>query len=131
MRQVNYLKTGDHNATGQVIESAAWLEETASHALAALGDKTPHRGPVRTGWGFASYFQSYGRITWSHDTSRAWVGLELDGTAVIRSGVPDLGAGQINSLAQITAEILGVPLHDITVYATDSAVTPLAGTSTA
>ena len=131
LRKINYLHTGDPIATGQVIDSAAWLEETASHALAALGEKTPHRGPVRTGWGFASYFQSYGRITWSHDTSRAWVGLELDGTAVIRSGVPDLGAGQINSLAQITAEILGVPLHDITVYATDSAVTPLAGTSTA
>jgi CO/xanthine dehydrogenase Mo-binding subunit len=131
LRKVNYLHTGDPIGTGQVIDSAAWLEETASHALAALGEKTPHRGPVRTGWGFASYFQSYGRITWSHDTSRAWVGLELDGTAVIRSGVPDLGAGQINSLAQITAEILGVPLHDITVYATDSAVTPLAGTSTA
>ena len=66
-----------------------------------------------------------------HDTTRAWVGLELDGTVVIRCGVPDLGAGQINSLAQITAEILGVPLHDVTVYSTDSAVTPLAGTSTA
>jgi CO/xanthine dehydrogenase Mo-binding subunit len=50
---------------------------------------------------------------------------------VIRCGAPDLGAGQVNSLAQITAEILGVPLADITVYSTDSAVTPLAGTSTA
>ena len=83
------------------------------------------------GRGFASYLQSYGRITWFHDTSRAWVGVEMDGTVVIRCGVPDLGAGQINSLCQIAAEILGVPLEDVTIYSTDSAVTPLAGTSTA
>ncbi len=131
VRQANYLKTGDRNATGQVIESATWLEETASRALEALGDRTPEQGPLKVGWGLASYFQSYGRITWLHDTSRAWVGVELDGTVVIRCGAPDLGAGQVNSLCQITAEVLGVPLKDVTIYSTDSAVTPLAGTSTA
>jgi CO/xanthine dehydrogenase Mo-binding subunit len=131
VRQVNYLRTGDRNATGQVIESAAWLEETATHALAALGEKTPDEGSAKVGRGFASYFQSYGRITWLHDTSRAWVGVEMDGTVVVRCGAPDLGAGQANSLCQITAEILGVPLDQVTIYSTDSAVTPLAGTSTA
>jgi CO/xanthine dehydrogenase Mo-binding subunit len=55
----------------------------------------------------------------------------MDGTAVIRCGVPDIGAGQSNSLCQIVAEILGVPLDQVTIYATDSALTPLAGTSTA
>jgi CO/xanthine dehydrogenase Mo-binding subunit len=131
VRRVNYLKTSDRNATGQVIRSAIWLEETATRALEALGEKTPDHGPVKVGWGFASYFQSYGRITWFHDTSRAWVGVEMDGTVVIRCGAPDIGAGQINSLAQIAAEVLGVPLEQVTVYSTDSAVTPLAGTTTA
>jgi CO/xanthine dehydrogenase Mo-binding subunit len=131
LRALNYLKSGDLTTTGQPIESAAWSEEAASRALAALGEKTKGHDPVKIGWGFASYFQSYGRITWFHDTSNAWVGLELDGTVTIRCGTPDIGAGQVNSLAQITAEILGVPLREITVYSTDSAVTPLAGTSTA
>lgn len=130
-RKVNYLQTGDRNATGQVIESAAWLEETASRALARLGEKSPDSGPVKIGWGVASYFQSYGRITWLHDTSQAWVGIELDGTVVIRCGAPDLGAGQVNSLCQIAAELLGVPLDTVVIHSTDSAVTPLAGTSTA
>jgi len=75
--------------------------------------------------------QSYGRITWLHDTSQSWVGLEQDGSVVIRCGVPDLGAGQVNALAQITAEVLGVPLERVSIYSTDSALTPLAGTSTA
>ncbi len=131
VRRVNYLRTGDPNATGQIIASATWLEETASRALAALGEKTPDHGPVKVGWGLASYFQSYGRITWFHDTSQAWVGVEMDGTVIVRCGVPDHGGGQVNSLAQIAAEILGVPLEGVTVYSTDSAVTPLAGTTTA
>jgi len=131
VRSVNYLKTGDRNATNQEIKSAVWLEETATRALAALGERTPNRGSIKIGQGFASYLQSYGRITWFHDTSRAWVGVELDGSVVVRCGVPDLGAGQVNSLCQIAAEVLGVPLEDTTIYSTDSALTPLAGTSTA
>ncbi|MFA5837248.1 MAG: xanthine dehydrogenase family protein molybdopterin-binding subunit [Bellilinea sp.] len=131
VRKVNYLRTGDCTATGQVIESAAWLEETATRAMAALGEQSPNYGSVKIGQGFASYFQSYGRITWMHDTSQAWVGLELDGTVTIRAGVPDLGAGQANSLCQIAAEVLGVPLERVTIYTTDSALTPLSGTSTA
>jgi CO/xanthine dehydrogenase Mo-binding subunit len=131
VRKVNYIQTGDRIGTNQEIRSAAWLEETATRALEALGEKTPAEGPVRIGQGFASYMQSYGRITWFHDTSRSWVGLELDGTVVIRCGVPDLGAGQVNALCQIAAEVLGVPLDKVTIYSTDSALTPLAGTSTA
>jgi CO/xanthine dehydrogenase Mo-binding subunit len=131
VRKINYMRTGDRTPTGQQVESAAWLEETATRALAALGEKTPSHGAIKVGQGFASYFQSYGRITWLHDTSQAWVGLELDGTVTVRAGVPDLGAGQANSLCQIAAEVLGVPLEKVSIYCTDSAVTPLSGTSTA
>ena len=131
VRQANYMKTGDTTGTGQEVKSAVWLEETATRALAALGEKTPSTPTRKVGRGLASTFQSYGRIMWFHDTSRAWVGIEQDGTVVIRCGVPDIGAGQSNSLCQIAAEILGVPLDQVTIYSTDSAVTPLAGTSTA
>ncbi len=130
-RRANYLETGDENAIGQEIESAVWLEEEATRALAALGDRTPDDGPVRVGRGFATTMQSYGRIMWFHDTSRSWVGMEQDGTVVVRCGAPDVGAGQVNSLCQIAAEVLGVGLEDVTVYHSDSALTPLAGTTTA
>ncbi len=131
LRRVNYMKTDDTTCTGQAVTSAVWSEECATRALHSLGERTPSTGTKRIGRGLANTFQSYGRITWFHDTSRAWVGVEQDGTAVIRCGVPDIGAGQSNSLCQIAAEILGVPLDRVTIYATDSAVTPLAGTSTA
>ncbi len=131
LRRRNYVHKGDTTAHGQELTTAVWLEETASRAIAALGEQTPDWGAFKVGQGFASYMQSYGRITWLHDTSQCWVGLEMDGSATIRAGVPDLGAGQISALAQIVAETLGVGLNDITIYHTDSAVTPLSGTSTA
>jgi CO/xanthine dehydrogenase Mo-binding subunit len=55
----------------------------------------------------------------------------MDGTVVVRSAVADIGGGQSSALAQITAEILGVPMKEVVVYFGDGAVTPLAGTSTA
>ncbi len=131
-RKINYLKTGDSNAIGQQIKSAVWLEEEATQALAALGKKENiSDDAIKMGQGFATTMQSYGRIMWFHDTSRSWVGIEQDGTIVVRCGAPDLGAGQANSLCLIAAEVLGVSLTDVTFYNSDSAVTPLAGTTTA
>ena len=132
LRRLNYVQTGDSTPNGQVFRGAVWLEESANRAWDALGEPTQLSSPnIKIGRGIASYMQSYGRITWFHDTSQAWVGLEMDGSIVIRCGVPDIGGGQMNTLAQITAEVLGVPLERITVYSTDSALTPLAGTTTA
>jgi CO/xanthine dehydrogenase Mo-binding subunit len=74
---------------------------------------------------------SYGRIVWLHDWASAWVELQMDGTVLIRTGVPDIGGGQAASLVQITAEILAVGQGDIAIHIGDSALTPLAGTTTA
>lgn len=132
VRRVNYAQAGDTTPNGQAFRGAVWLEECAQRAWDALGETPPPPAPnIKIGRGLASYMQSYGRITWFHDTSQAWVGLEMDGSIVIRCGVPDIGGGQINTLAQISAEVLGVPLERVTVYSTDSALTPLAGTTTA
>ena len=131
LRRRNFLRTGDALATGAPIESAVWSDDCMTEAWAALGEPTPDDGPVKTGRGVAAYQQSYGRITWLHDTSEAWVGVEMDGTVVVRSGVTDIGAGQVSALGQIAAELLGVSLDEVKIYNSDSATTPLAGTTTA
>lgn len=130
-RRRNYLKTGEPTATGYRVPSAVWTERCADLAWQALGEKTPAKGPIRIGRGLAAYQQSYGRLTFLHDTSEAWVGVEVDGTVVVRSGVTDIGAGQASALAQIAIEVLGVTMENVVVYNSDSAVTPLAGTTTA
>ena len=131
LRRRNFLKTGEPMSTGFVPPSAIWTEQCAEKAWAGLGEPTPAGGPIRTGRGLACYQQSYGRLTFLHDTSEAWVGVEMDGTVVVRSGVTDIGAGQISALGQIAVEVLGVTLDNVVIYNSDSAVTPLAGTTTA
>jgi CO/xanthine dehydrogenase Mo-binding subunit len=131
LRRRNFLRTGDKLATGTPIESAVWSDDCMTKAWAALGARTPEGGPLKVGRGVAAYQQSYGRITWLHDTSEAWVGIEMDATVVVRSGVTDIGAGQVSALGQIAAEMLGVSLEEVKIYNSDSATTPLAGTTTA
>jgi len=132
LRAKNYLKRGDENGTGQVIESEVMLSETQEAVLKALGNHNEPPEPyIKVGRGFASAWYSYGRMCYLHDTASAWVGMELDGSAVVRCGIPDLGGGQRESLRQITAELTGVSLEKVQVISSDSQVTPLAGTTTA
>ncbi len=44
LRRRNYIRTGDTTATGQTVETAAWLEETATRVLAALEDGSQETG---------------------------------------------------------------------------------------
>jgi CO/xanthine dehydrogenase Mo-binding subunit len=130
-RQMNYLKKGEALATGQVLEHYVGLRETTEKAVEALGKKSASHGPVKVGQGIASGMMSYGRMIFLHDTSRCYVSIELDGSVTVRAGVQDIGGGQASSLCQIAAEILGVPMEDIKSYIADTALTPLAGTTTA
>jgi CO/xanthine dehydrogenase Mo-binding subunit len=132
VRERNYLRKGERLASGQELETAVWLPETGRRAWDALGPPRAPSGPgKRVGRGVASALTSYGRIVWLHDWASAWVELQMDGTVLVRSGVPDIGGGQAASLVQITAELLGVAQGDIAVHIGDSALTPLAGTTTA
>jgi CO/xanthine dehydrogenase Mo-binding subunit len=131
-RERNYLRQGERLASGQELETAVWLPETARRAWTALGPRRAPSAPGRrVGRGLASALTSYGRIVWLHDWASAWVELQMDGTVLVRTGVPDIGGGQAASLVQITAELLGVPPQDIAIHIGDSALTPLAGTTTA
>jgi CO/xanthine dehydrogenase Mo-binding subunit len=132
VRRVNALRRGDRLPVGQVVETHVALPELAERAWAALGAPTPPRAPhVRVGRGLACNFQPYGRSVWLHAWASAWVGFEMDGSLVVRCGVPDVGGGQASSLAQIAAEVLGVDFDRVAVHIADSALTPLAGTTTA
>jgi len=132
IRTRNYLRKGKALATGRVLDHYVALPETAEKALEALGKKRRPRSPAeKIGHGIASAMTSYGRMVFLHDTSRSYVGIEMDGSVTVRCGVQDLGGGQASSLAQIAAEELGVPMDDVRVYIADTALTPLAGTTTA
>ena len=132
IRKRNALGRGDVLPVGQPIETEVLLGEAIDAVLERAGPKPDPSGPRRSvGRGIASNMQSYGRLVWLNDSAAAWVGFELDGSLTVRCGVPDIGGGQASSLAQIASEILGVGVDDISVHFGDSALTPLAGTTTA
>ncbi len=132
LRARNGLRKGDRLPISQELDTYVAVAEAAQQAWATLGPRrapsTPHH---RIGRGLACNFQPYGRIVWLHDWASAWVGFETDGSVVIRTGVPDVGGGQASSLCQIAAEVLGVEPDRVSIHIADSALTPLAGTTTA
>jgi len=128
----NALRKGDRLPIGQELDTHVAVAEAAQRAWTALGPRrAPARPSHRIGRGLACNIQPYGRIVWLHDWASAWVGFETDGGVVIRTGVPDVGGGQASSLCQIAAEVLGVDPARISIHIADSALTPLAGTTTA
>jgi CO/xanthine dehydrogenase Mo-binding subunit len=132
VRKRNALQRGDELPVGQTLTTEVFLCETIDAALGRAGDKPAPSGPGRlVGRGMASNLQSYGRCVWLNDSAGAWVGLEVDGSLTVRCGVPDIGGGQASSLGQIAAEVLGCAMDKVTVHFGDSALTPLAGTTTA
>jgi CO/xanthine dehydrogenase Mo-binding subunit len=131
LREKNFLHKGDALATGQVLETEPLLAETLRRAWAGLGEPRVPPQPMRIGRGVAASFTPYGRMCWTRDSASAWVGMELDGTAVVRCAAPDVGGGQTASLCAITAEVLGLDLEHVTAVGRDSHFTPRAGTTTA
>ncbi len=132
LRRRNFLTRGDTLAVGQTLDTHVALAELADRVEPALGPLPEPSAPGRrVGRGIACNLQPYGRCVWLNDWASAWVGFELDGTLVVRIGVPDIGGGQASSLVQIAGEVLGVDPDDIVIHIGDSALTPLTGTTTA
>jgi len=131
LREKNFLRKGDAIATGQVLETEPLLGETMRRAWDRLGAPRAGAGPIAVARGLAASFTPYGRMCWTHDSASAWIGMEVDGTAVVRCAAPDVGGGQTASLCAITAEVLGLPIERVVAVGRDSHFTPRAGTTTA
>jgi CO/xanthine dehydrogenase Mo-binding subunit len=131
LRERNFVRKGDTLATGQVLGSEPMLAEVTRRAWAALGPVRPAAAPIRVGRAVAASMTPYGRMCWTHDSASAWVGMELDGTAVVRCAAPDVGGGQSAALALIAAEVLGLPAERVATIGHDSHLSPRAGTTTA
>jgi len=128
VRERNFLEKGDLLPSGEPVATLAATKESMHKALEMLGEKSAPSAPHKViGQGFGCNRHPYGRTIWFRDRASAWLSIKADGTLLIRCGVTDLGAGQAASLCQIAAEVLGVPLNDISIYIGDSSLNPPAG----
>lgn len=124
VRRKNYLRKGDRLPVGQALERHVDLPRLTREAAKALGEKTPAPPGKRVGRGFAANMTGYGR---PFSYAEGFVGLDLDGSALIRVGVSDVGAGQTSTACQVVSEELGLPLERVSIIHSDSGTTPLVG----
>jgi CO/xanthine dehydrogenase Mo-binding subunit len=132
VRKTNALVKGDRLPVGQELITEVWLAQTIDAVRERAGEKPAPSGPRKAvGRAIASNMQSYGRLVWLNDSAAAWIGFQMDGSLTVRCAVPDIGGGQAASLGQIASEVLAVDLSRVSVHFGDSALNPLAGTTTA
>ena len=90
--------------------------------LGQSGAEATNNGAIRRGIGVAMVMQ--GTAIPYLDMGGASIKLNDDGSFNVLVGATDLGTGSDTVLAQIAAEVLGVPLDDILIYSSDTDFTP-------
>lgn len=108
------------------------LEECVRQGMAAIGWEEKYGNPVwhqvpgkphlRRGIGVATVMQ--GTAIAYLDMGGASLKMNDDGSFNLLIGATDLGTGSDTVLAQMAAEVLGVPTDDIIVYSSDTDFTP-------
>lgn len=135
-KRKNWIKVGDvmvmSRALGegregfeQVVRSSALAEAVEIGLRAMQWDQKrgrPGDGPVKRGIGMAVAMHGSGIA--GLDMGAATIKINDDGSFNLLVGATDLGTGSDTVLAQIAAEVLGVPLEDIIIYSSDTDFTP-------
>jgi putative selenate reductase molybdopterin-binding subunit len=135
-RQKNWIREGDENplsvALGegkeglvQVIQSCGLPQCIERGKAAIVWDAKrgkPGEGRVRRGVGVA--IAMHGTAIAGLDMGAASIKMNDDGSFNVLVGATDLGTGSDTVLAQIGAEVLGVPVSDIIIYSSDTDFTP-------
>jgi CO/xanthine dehydrogenase Mo-binding subunit len=121
-RRRNILRDGQPQATGTVMQDTAIdtvLERLAARMNWQSGFERGS-GTVRRGRGIAIGFKA----SVSPTTSVAIVNVYADGTCAVYCSTVDMGQGSDTAMAQIAAEVLGIPIAAVTIVHPDTDVTP-------
>src|SRR5579859_3656379 len=135
-RQKNWIRQGDENplsvalgegkeGLAQVIQSCG-LPGCIDKGKAAIGwdEKRGHPGEGRIRRGVGVAIAMHGTAIAGLDMGGASIKLNDDGSFNVLVGATDLGTGSDTVLAQIGAEVLGVPVSDIIIHSSDTDFTP-------
>jgi putative selenate reductase molybdopterin-binding subunit len=125
------LGEGDSDDSFVPVVTSSGIEECVAQGQRSIGWqrrldpdwKQPKDRPhIRRGLGFAMCM--HGTAIPGLDMGAASIKINDDGSFNLLVGATDLGTGADTILGQIAAEVLGVPLDDILVYAADTDMTP-------
>lgn len=130
-RMKNLFVSGEHFATGEELHDVHFvecLEASAKGLGASPSPLTPlPGGEGKRGRGYGVMMKS----TVATSKSQARLKLMDDGTVMLYTSTVEMGQGGHTTMAQITAETLGVPLSAIKVIGPDTAITPFDSTTSA
>ena len=130
-RLKNLLRSGEHFATGEELHDVHFVEclEAAVRGLVradqSAGEVAAGRRAV--GYGYGVMMKS----TVATSKSQARLKLMDDGTVILYTSTVEMGQGGHTTMAQITAETLGLPLRAIKIVGPDTAITPFDTTTSA
>lgn len=125
-RMKNLLRSGDHFATGEELHQVHFVQCLEESAKALTSESLPkERGAVGRGYGVMM------KSTVAVSKSRVRLKLMDDGTVTVYTSTVEMGQGGHTTMAQITAEMLGVPLKRIRIVGPDTAITPFDTTTSA
>jgi CO/xanthine dehydrogenase Mo-binding subunit len=140
-RRRNFLSTGDHTATGQLLSEPVDMQHLLTRALA---DSSYHEklarfaeenktSPIKRGVGFAAFMHGTG-FTGSGErrlNSLVHVDILEDGSPCILVSSTEFGQGTNTILSQVAAQTLRVPYESIVVAQPDTSVVPNSGPTVA
>jgi CO/xanthine dehydrogenase Mo-binding subunit len=121
-RLQNVLREGRPHATGTVMQNAK-IAECVESVAAQLGWGEPFdrgSGSIKRGRGVAVGLKA----SISPTTSVALVTVAADGSATLATATVDMGQGSDTAMAQVAAEVLGIPTESLRVVHSDTDVTP-------
>jgi CO/xanthine dehydrogenase Mo-binding subunit len=141
LRHRNFLRKGDRTATGQEIREDVDLSGLFDRALAESNYQTKQdrfsrenaRQKTKRGIGFATFFHGAGFTGSGERYLASTAGIEANSEGRVRiltSGV-EIGQGTNTSLAQIVAETLMLPFHQVDLVQPDTALVPNSGPTVA
>jgi selenium-dependent xanthine dehydrogenase len=137
LRRMNALRVGGTTATGQVLRESVGLLDCLDWVGARVQELSqipvlkPPFPNARIAWGYAAAYKNTGFGGGAPDSAAAEVEVFPDGTAEVRASSADLGQGLTTVLAQIAAEVLGLPIDRVRVLLSDTDLTPDGGPTTA
>jgi carbon-monoxide dehydrogenase large subunit len=125
-RLKNGYTEGDPYLNGQIMHGID-LEATLRRAAAEIDWGEPAADPpephLRRGKGLATMIKPTATPT----SSNVVIKVEQDGQVAVLCAAPEIGGGQDTVLAQMAADVIGVPLDAVAISTTDTAVSPFNG----
>ena len=125
LRLRNATQKGDTSINGLVFNSCELSSAIREATGAADWKHKRERKEANRGIGIACGGFVSGARAGSHTASSCFVQVNEEGGVILSTGSSDIGQGSETTLAQITAEVLGLSLSDITVISGDTENTPI------